>query len=80
MRRSQTFATAAPWNIIKNIILILSYLKGRDQLKDLGVDERKILEWLLKEIGSKCVEWIRLAQDSDQWRTPVNTVMNVRVS
>jgi hypothetical protein len=25
------------------------------------------------------VDWIELAQDSDQWRNLVNTVMNLRV-
>jgi hypothetical protein len=33
----------------------------------------------LKEIGSGCVQWIHLAQDSDRWRALVNTVMNLRV-
>jgi hypothetical protein len=30
----------------------------------------------LSEIGWGGVDWIDLAQDRDQWRTPVNTVMN----
>jgi hypothetical protein len=25
------------------------------------------------------IDWIDLAQDKDQWRAPVNTVMNLRV-
>jgi hypothetical protein len=33
----------------------------------------------LKEIGWGAVEWIDLAQDIDQWRALVNTVMNLRV-
>jgi hypothetical protein len=33
----------------------------------------------LREIGWGSVEWIQLAKDRDQWRTPVNTVMNLRV-
>jgi hypothetical protein len=33
----------------------------------------------LREIGWKCVDWIHLAQDSDQRRALVNTVMNFRV-
>jgi hypothetical protein len=33
----------------------------------------------LREIGWGSVEWIQLAQDSDRWRTVVNTVMNLRV-
>jgi hypothetical protein len=33
----------------------------------------------LREIGWESVEWIQLAQDRDQWRDLVNTVMNLRV-
>jgi len=33
----------------------------------------------LKEIGCEGVDWIELAQDSDQFRDLVNTVMNLRV-
>jgi hypothetical protein len=33
----------------------------------------------LKEIGWDSVDWIDLAQDRDQWKAPVNTVMNLRV-
>jgi hypothetical protein len=31
-------------------------------------------------IGWEGVDWIDLAQDRDQWRALVNTVLNVRVS
>jgi hypothetical protein len=33
----------------------------------------------LREIGWGNVDWIQLAQDRDQWRALVNTVMNLRV-
>jgi hypothetical protein len=33
----------------------------------------------LTEIGWDDVDWIELAQDRDQWRALVNTVMNLRV-
>jgi hypothetical protein len=33
----------------------------------------------IKEIGWEGVVWLHLAQDRDQWRTHVNTVMNLRV-
>jgi len=33
----------------------------------------------LKEIGWEGVDWIHLAQDRDQWRGLVNTVMNFQV-
>jgi hypothetical protein len=31
----------------------------------------------LREIGWNGVDWIELAQDRDQWRALVNTVMNL---
>jgi hypothetical protein len=34
----------------------------------------------LREIGSDGVDWNDMAQDRDQWRAPVNTVLNLRVS
>jgi hypothetical protein len=33
----------------------------------------------IREIGSDGMDWIDMAQDRDQWRAPVNTVMNLRV-
>jgi hypothetical protein len=33
----------------------------------------------LKEIGWGGIDWIDLAQDRDQWRALVNTVMKLRV-
>jgi hypothetical protein len=33
----------------------------------------------LKETGLGDVDWIRLAQDRDRWRTVVSAVMNLRV-
>jgi hypothetical protein len=33
----------------------------------------------LREIGVGCVNWIRLAQDTDRWRAVVSAVMNLRV-
>jgi hypothetical protein len=46
--------------------------KEKDQYEDLDVDRRIILRW-----GG--MDWIDLAQDRDQWRVLVNTVMNLRV-
>jgi hypothetical protein len=34
---------------------------------------------VLREIGWGDMDWIDLAQDGDQWRVHVNTVMNLRV-
>jgi hypothetical protein len=36
--------------------------------------------WRQREIGWVGMDWIDLAQDMDQWRALVNTVMNLRVS
>jgi hypothetical protein len=33
----------------------------------------------LRDIGWDGMDWIELAQDRDQWRVLVNTVMNIRV-
>jgi hypothetical protein len=33
----------------------------------------------VREIGWDGMDWIELAQDKDQWRSLVNTVMNLRV-
>jgi hypothetical protein len=33
----------------------------------------------LRKIGWNGIDWIDLAQDRDQWRDLVNTVMNLRV-
>jgi hypothetical protein len=33
----------------------------------------------LREVGWEAVEWMHVAQDRDQWRGLVNTVMNLRV-
>jgi hypothetical protein len=33
----------------------------------------------LQEVGCRYMEWIRLAQDRDRWRTLVSALMNLRV-
>jgi hypothetical protein len=48
---------------------------GRTRLR--WVDNIKID---LREIGWDGTDWLDLAQDRDQWRALVNTVMNFRVA
>jgi hypothetical protein len=50
--------------------------KVRDHSEDISLDGKIILEWKIRWEGR---EWIHLAQDSEQWRTVVNTVMKFRV-
>jgi len=48
----------------------------------LGKPARKLednIKIVFKRRVCEVVDWIHLAQDSDQWRTRVNTVMNLRV-
>jgi hypothetical protein len=58
---------------------LLESLKERDHSEDLGVDWRIILKCNLALIILEVVYWTHLAQDRDQWRALVNTVMNLRV-
>jgi hypothetical protein len=51
----------------------------RDHWEGQGVGRWTILKWILREIGWDGMDWIDLAQDRDQWRVLVNTVMNLRV-
>jgi hypothetical protein len=60
-----------------------SILVGRPDVKRrLG---RPIRRWVdnikmdLREIGWDGLDWIDLAQDRDQWRALVNTVINLQV-
>jgi len=49
-------------------------------LEDLNVDGKINIRMNLVETGWEAVDWIRVAQDKNQWRDLVNTVMNLRFS
>jgi len=36
------------------------------------------IKMYLKELGWEIMSWIRVAQDTDKWRTFVNTEMKIR--
>jgi hypothetical protein len=38
------------------------------------------IKMYLREIGWGGMDWIDLAQDRDQWKAVVNTIMNIRVT
>jgi hypothetical protein len=50
--------------------------EGKRPLEDQDVGGWTILKWILDGMG---MDWIDLAQDRNQWRVLVNTVMNLRV-
>jgi hypothetical protein len=63
---------------------VYKVLVGKSEVWDVvevrGVDRMMRPECILGRMtGGWGVEWIRLAQDMDQWRALMNTVMNIRV-
>jgi hypothetical protein len=54
--------------------------KVRDHWEDLDVGGWIILKWILDRIGWDGMDSIDVAQDRDQWRALVNTVMNLQVA
>jgi hypothetical protein len=48
-------------------------------LEGLDVDGKIILRLDAREMVWEVVDWMRLAQDRDQWRDLVSTVMNLHV-
>jgi hypothetical protein len=56
--------------------------KARRKKKPLGRPRRRWVDNIkivLGEIGWDGVDWIDMAQDRDQWRALVSTVLNIRV-
>jgi hypothetical protein len=57
-------------------------VRKREGKKPLGRPRRRWVDNIkiyLGEIEWEGMDWIQLAQDRDQWRALVNTVMNIRV-
>jgi hypothetical protein len=57
-------------------------VRKREGKRPLGRPRRRLEDGIrmdLGEIGLRCVDWIRLAQDRDRWWAVVSAVMNLRV-
>jgi hypothetical protein len=64
----------------RNVYIIL--VEKQEGKRPLGRPRRRWVDNVkmdLREIGWGSMDWIDLAQDRDQWRALVNTVMNLRV-
>jgi len=59
--------------------ILLGDPEGKRQLGRQWRKWEDIIKMYLKEIGCEYILWIYLTQNSDQWRAPVNTVMNLWV-
>jgi hypothetical protein len=53
--------------------------EGKIPLGSPDVDGRIILKWIFRKWDGG-MDWIDLAQDSDRWRSLINTVIKLRVS
>jgi hypothetical protein len=60
--------------IVDFVVCTLAVKKKNHRFRHVGSDHS-----LVREIGWDGVDWIDMAQDRDQWRVLVNTVMNLRV-
>jgi hypothetical protein len=81
MIKENEMGRASSTNGERNVYRILvGKLEGK---RALGRPRRRwvdAIEMELTEIGRDGMDWIDLAQDRDQWRALVNTVMNLRVA
>jgi hypothetical protein len=59
------------------------FMRNPEGKGPLGRPRRRCVDKIkmdLSEIGWDGMDWIDLAEDRDQWRALVNTVMNLRVT
>jgi hypothetical protein len=53
-------------------------LRERDHSKDICIDRRILLKWILKKLDES-VDLIDVAWDRDRWQVLVNVVVNFQV-
>jgi hypothetical protein len=58
----------------------IGYLVGKPEGKrQLGRPRHRWVDNITEDLREYGMDWVDLAQDRDQWRALVNTVMNLRV-
>jgi hypothetical protein len=50
-----------------------------EEKRPLGRPRRSRVDNIKMEIGCDSMDWVDVAQDRDQWRALVNTIMNLRL-
>jgi hypothetical protein len=76
------YITHLPVLFVSFVFLYCNILGMPEGKKPLGRPRRRWVDNIkmdLRQIGWDGIDWIDLAQDRDQWRALVNTVMNLRV-
>jgi hypothetical protein len=53
--------------------------KEKDPQEDIDIDGWIILKWILRDIGLGGMDETDLAQDRDQWRALVDSIINFKV-
>jgi hypothetical protein len=69
---------ARMWAIIHLLKVLVRKPEGRRLLERPKRKCNNNIRMYLREIDWVCVDWINLAQDSDQWQALVNTIMNLQ--
>jgi hypothetical protein len=68
-------ARSTPGEMRDAYTILVKKLEGKRQLERLGRKHENNIKTHLKETGCYGVDWIHLAEEKDQWRDLVDTVM-----
>jgi hypothetical protein len=80
-RRMRWAGHVARMGEVRGVYKVLVWKPGGK--RPLGRPRRRwedIINMGFQQVGCRCVDWTKLAQDRDRWRALVNAVMNIRVS
>jgi hypothetical protein len=85
-RPPETLFTCLSTNVLTRILILIKIMehtaRNKTTYKTTPCPRRrwvKNIKMDLREIGWNGMDWMDLAQDRDQWRSLVNTEMNLRV-